>query len=249
MKKILFLVGYNFIFLISVYGQENTRNLNPLAEARFNFFKHTVLIFNEYLDTDNGSYNTTVARVLHPVGNRKWNLRADIPLVSTNTSSINKTGLGDISFGASYIPYVKNKTGIGIRGKITTNSAVNTSFGSGKWIFTPTFFLGNYLGNKKEFLLLSSFENQISFAGSNSRNKVNTTVLENTILYFFNKNWVGADVALRYNATIEGFQNSTFIEFGRKFTPDSMFYIHPSVGFGSKKAYNYGMELGLVVLF
>jgi hypothetical protein len=63
------------------------------------------------------------------------------------------------------------------------------------------------------------------------------------------KNWFGINTALRYNHTIEGFQNSAFIEFGRKFTPDSMFYIHPSIGYGGAKSYNYGYELGVLILF
>lgn len=249
MKKPSFFLFVSLFFFTAIQAQDTIKYANPLAEVRFNFFKQTVILFNEYLDTDNGSRNTTVARVLHPVGKRSWNLRAEIPLVSANTTAMNKTGLGDVSFGASYIPYAKNKMGMAIRGKITANSAVDTSFGSGKWIFTPTFFLGNYLGDKKKFLLLSSLESQLSFAGSSTRDKVNTTLLENTLLYFFEKNWVSVDVAFRYNATLEGYQNTAYVEFGRKFTPDSMFYIHPSVAFGSEKAYNYGMELGLVVLF
>jgi hypothetical protein len=28
-----------------------------------------------------------------------------------------------------------------------------------------------------------------------------------------------------------------------------MFYIHPSIGYGGKKSYNYGAELGVVILF
>jgi hypothetical protein len=249
MKKLQFTFLLSFLIICTLQAQDTIQHNNPLGEARFNYFKETILIFNEYLDTDSGSFNTTNLRFLHPVGNRAWNFRVDIPLISTNTTSANKTGLGDIALGVSYIPFLNHKKGIAIRAKITSNSASDPNFGSGKWVFTPTFFLGNYLGKEKKYLLLSSLENQMSFAGSSTRNKVNTTVLENTLLYFFGKNWFGTNVAFRYNATVEGFQNSSFIEYGRKITPDSMFYIHPSVAFGGAKSYNYGMELGVLILF
>lgn len=249
MKKSFFILVLFFTTLIAVRGQDTIKYSNPLTEVRFNFFKHSLILFNEYLDTDNGSFNTTNLRVLYPIGKRSWLLRVDVPLISTNTTSINKSGLGDIAVAASYIPYVKNKTGIAIRAKVTSNSANDPNFGTGKWVFTPTIIMGNYLGNHKKYLWLSSLENQMSFAGDSNRNKINTSVFENTLLYFLGKNWFGINTALRYNHTIDGFQNTAFIEFGRKFTDNDMFYIHPSVGYGGAKAYNYGLELGVLILF
>ncbi len=249
MKKTFYL----FLLIITVANPVNAQDTlqcaNPLAEVRFNFFKNSVILFNEYLDTDSGSFNTTNLRVLYPIGKKTFLLRVDVPLISANTFSINKSGLGDLAVSASYIPYVKNKTGIAIRAKITSNSANDPNFGTGKWVFTPTFFLGNYIGSHKKYLWLASLENQMSFAGDSNRNKVNTTVLDNTMLYFFGKNWLGANTAIRYNHTIDGFQNTAFIEFGRKFTANDMFYIHPSLGYGGEKAYNYGFELGVLILF
>lgn len=232
-----------------VQAQDTIKYANPLSEVRFNFFKNSVILFNEYLDTDAGSFNTTNLRVLYPIGQKTWLLRVDVPLVSTNTSSINKSGLGDIAIAASYIPYVKNKTGIAIRAKITSNSANDPNFGTGKWVFNPTLIYGNYLGNHKKYLWLATLENQMSFAGDSNRNKVNTTVFENTLLYFLGKNWFGINNAFRYNNTIDGYQNSAFIEYGRKFTGNDMFYIHPSIGYGGAKSYNYGVELGVVILY
>jgi hypothetical protein len=249
MKKTILLLAIVFIISFAAKAQDSIKYSNPLMEVRFNFFKKSVILFNEYLDTDSGSFNTTNFRVLYPIGKKTWLLRADVPLISTNTSSINKSGLGDLILAASYIPYVKNKTGIGLRAKVIANSASDANFGTGKWVFIPSITMGNYLGNKKKFLWLSLVENQISFAGDSERNDINTTVFENTFLYFLGKNWFGINTALRYNHTIEGFQNSAFIEFGRKFTPDSMFYIHPSIGYGGAKSYNYGYELGVLILF
>jgi hypothetical protein len=60
-------------------------------------------------------------------------LRVDLPLISTNTSSINQTGIGDIGVGLSYIPYMKYKTeGMAFPTKINSNSAVDPALGSGK---------------------------------------------------------------------------------------------------------------------
>lgn len=249
MNKLLFIVVFASRVTISVNAQDTIKYSNPLTEVRFNFFKHSVVLFNEYLDTDSGSFNTTNLRVLYPIGKKTFLLRVDVPLISANTSAINKSGLGDIAVAASYIPYVKNKTGIAIRAKVTSNSAIDSNFGSGKWVFTPTFIMGNYLGNHKKYLWLTLLENQMSFAGDSNRNKVNTSVIDNTVNYFLGKNWFGLNTAIRYNHTIGGFQNTAYIEFGRKFTDNDMFYIQPSIGYGGAKAYNYGIELGLVILF
>ncbi|QBN20560.1 lipid A phosphoethanolamine transferase [Flavobacterium nackdongense] len=246
MKLTLALV---FCTIFSAQSQDTIKYSNPLAEVRFNFFKNSVILFNEYLDTDAGSFNTTNFRLLYPIGKKTFLLRFDVPLISTNTPSVNKTGLGDLAVAASYIPYVKNKMGMAVRAKITSNSASDLNFGTGKWVFTPTFILGNYLGNHKKYLWFSAVEQQLSFAGDQNRNDINVSVFENTLLYFFGKNWFGIDTAIRYNYTIDGFQNTAFVEFGRKFSSDSMFYIHPSLGYGGAKSYNYGFELGVLILF
>jgi hypothetical protein len=109
MKKLYFVLVFVFIAIVSVNAQDAIKDNNPLTEVRFNLFKHSMTLFNEYLDTDNGSFNTTNLRVLYPIGNRYWLLRVDVPLISANTTSINKSGLGDIAVAASYVPYVRNK--------------------------------------------------------------------------------------------------------------------------------------------
>ncbi|MBX9808610.1 MAG: lipid A phosphoethanolamine transferase [Flavobacteriaceae bacterium] len=205
MKKSFFILIFVFTVPIAVNAQDTLKYANPLTEVRFNFFKHSVILFNEYLDTNSGSFNTTNLRVLYPIGNRSWLLRVDVPLISANTTSINKSCMGDLAVAASYIPYVKNITGIAIRAKTTSNSANDPNFGSGKWVFTPTLTMGNYLGNHKKYLWLTVLENQMSFAGDSNRNIVNTSVFENTLLYFLGKNWFGVNTAFRYNHTIDGF--------------------------------------------
>lgn len=39
------------------------------------------------------------------------------------------------------------------------------------------------------------------------------------------------------------------MEFGRKITPTNLVYVHPSVAFGGEKSYNFGMEVGILILF
>ena len=255
MKKLHFAFLASIFIVFSMQAQEDAeaeadlQNSSPFSEPRYNFFKKTILVFNEYLDTDSGSFNTLDLRLLLPIGNKTWQLRADVPLVSTNTASINKTGFGDLSFAASYIPYLTKKRGVGLRGRLFTNSASDPSFGSGKWVFAPTFFYGQYFDESKKFFWISNVEYQFSFAGSSNRNDISTTILDNSLIFNFGKNWVSGNVTFRYNAIAEGFNNSAYLEFGRKFTPDAMFYIHPSMGFGDKKSYNYGMELGLLIFY
>jgi hypothetical protein len=250
MKKIFFsAIVSSLLYIFPVKGQENTKEVNAFSEARFNYFKQTTIIFNEYLDTKSGSFNTTNFRLSTPIGNQAWNLRFDVPLISTNTTTVNKTGLGDLSFASSYIFFINKKRGMATRLKVTSNSSNNPAFGSGKWILSPALFWGTYIDKNKKLLLLSDAEYQFSVAGSNNRSDISTAIIENTLIYSFSKNWIGTNVAFRYNTIKEGFQNTVFFEFGRKFTSDSMFYIHPSIAFGSEKSYNYGLELGLVILF
>jgi hypothetical protein len=248
MKKLQLFFCISFLVTFSIKAQDTAESNSPFSEARYNYFLKTILLFNEYLDTDSGSFNTTQIRVLHPIGNKAWNLRFDLPLISTNTSSENKSGIGDIGVGVSYIPYFQRNNGVALRARVVANSAVDPSFGTGKWVFMPAVFYGKYLGNK-QFLWISSLEYQASFAGSNNRNDINTTVFENVVLWFFGRNWIAGDATFRYNNTLDGFQNNAFLELGRKITPTNLVYIHPSVAFGGKKTYNYGLEVGVLILF
>jgi hypothetical protein len=222
---------------------------NPLNVARVNFYKKTILAFNEYLDTDSGSFNTTDFRYTHPFKNRSWNFRADLPLVSGNTSNMNKTAIGDISFSLAHIPYLTNRRGVSIRARVTSNSSNTPEFGSGKWVFTPTVFYGQFLDKKGAILWTTYLENKFSFAGDSSRAKVNAMNFDNTVTYSFSKSWVSTELTIGYNAVSKQNPNSVALEYGTKFTPDTMLYFHPSIGLGSERGYNYGLEFGLVVLY
>ncbi|MBS7233672.1 lipid A phosphoethanolamine transferase [Flavobacterium psychroterrae] len=249
MKKLQLFYILSFIVTISAKAQDTLQTKkNPFTEARFHYYLKTILFFNEYLDTESGSFNTTQLRFLHPIANKAWNLRVDLPLISTNTSSVNKTGIGDIGVGISYIPYLDHSKGIAFRARIISNSASDPALGTGKWVFAPAVFYGAYIREKK-LLWIASLENQMSFAGSNNRNDINTTSFENYFMYIIGKNWIAADVAFRYNATNKGYPNNAFIEFGRKITSNNMGYIHPSFAFGNHKSYNYGIEVGILILF
>lgn len=250
MKKFIlyFCIFYFISFHIKAQVSDTTKSNNPFAEARYHYFLKTVILFNEYLDTDNGSYNTTQLRLLYPIGNKAWNLRFDVPLISANTNSVNKTGIGDIGAGISYIPFIKNNNGLAIRARVISNSAQDPNFGSGKWVFIPTVFYARYLKTKK-FLWISSLEYQASFAGQSDRSDISITAYENVVLYFFGRNWISADAAFRYNNTVKGFQNNAFLEYGRKISADDLIYIHPSYAFGGQKTYNFGLEIGILVLF
>ncbi|MFD1605875.1 lipid A phosphoethanolamine transferase [Flavobacterium artemisiae] len=200
------------------------------------------------MDTDNGSFNTTQVRVMLPIGNKAWNLRFDLPFISANTNSINKTAIGDVGMGISYIPYLQKNNGVAFRARVYANTAADPNFGTGKWVFMPAVVYGKYF-LKKKFLWLSTLEYQGSFAGADERSDISVTVFDNVFLHFFGKNWIASDVAFRYNTTLEAFQNNCYIEFGRKITPANLVYIHPSAGFGGGKTYNFGVEAGILVLF
>ncbi|KAF2334825.1 lipid A phosphoethanolamine transferase [Flavobacterium daemonense] len=249
MKKIYLLFIFVFLGIATSNAQgTEVEGKIPFTEPRFRYYLQTLLFYNEYLDTKNGSFNTTQARALIPIGSKAWNLRFDLPLVSANTNETNKTGLGDVGAGISYIPFMKNSQGIAVRARVYANSAVDPAFGSGKWVFMPAFFYGRYFNEKKD-LWISSFEYQQSFAGSSQRSDISIGVLESVLFHFFGKNWIAGDVALRYNSTIKGYQNNAYVEYGRKITPTNLVYIHPSVAFGGDKTYNYGIEGGVLILF
>lgn len=237
-------------FIINAQDKKDIRNQpNPFSEPRFTFFKETILLYNEFLDRGNGSFNTTNLRILKPIGTRAWNVRVDIPLISTNSNTSYTTGLGDISFASSYIPYLTERTGISTRLKISTPSAYNSSFGLGKWIVSPAFYFGTLIGDNKNLLYITDIEYQQSFAGSTQRPEIQTLVYDNILTYRFGKNWISGNVTFRYSFAFEGFQNSSFVEYGRKITPDALFYLHPSIAFGNERFYNYGMEVGMIILF
>lgn len=249
MKKYYLCYWFCCLCAFSVNAQDTIKEAkNPYTEARYHYYLKTILLFNEYLDTDTGSYNTTQLRFLHPIANKAWNLRVDLPLISTNTNSINKTGIGDIGVGVSYIPYLNHSKGIAFRARVISNSAVDPALGTGKWVFAPGIFYGAYFTEKK-VLWIASLENQSSFAGSDNRSDINTTALENYFMFILGKNWIAVDAAFRYNATNKGFPNNAFVEFGRKITKNDMAYIHPSAAFGGHKTYNFGIEVGMLILF
>ena len=248
-KNYLFFLLYFSISFSSKAQDTAEASKNVYTEARYHYYLKTILLFNEYLDTDAGSFNTTQIRFLHPITNKAWNLRFDLPVISTNSNSENQTGIGDIGAGISYIPYLNHKTGgVAFRARVISNSATDPARGSGKWVFAPAVFYGKYL-KKDKILWISSLENQLSFAGSNNRADINTTAIENYFMLIIGKNWIAADAAFRYNAINKGFQNNAFLEFGRKITTNDMAYIHPSVGFGSHKTYIFGIEAGMLILF
>jgi len=243
---------------ISTYAQEIGKKkslyelkdeINPLNFARVNFYKNTLVFYNEYLDTESGSINTTDFRYTHPFKNRSWNFRTDIPLISGNTSSENKTAIGDISFSIAHIPYLTNKRGVSFRARITTNSSNNKDFGTGKWVFTPTVFYGQYLNKKGSVLWTTYLENKFSFAGSSNRANINAFALNNSINYSFSKSWISSDITVGYNQISEKKPIAIAFEYGTKFTPDTMLYFHPSFGIGSERQYNHGIEFGLVILY
>jgi hypothetical protein len=246
MKKQLIFIS--LLISTAINAQGTIESNSPYSALRYHYFVNTLLFFNEYLDTDNGSFNTTQLRVLLPIGSKAWNVRFDVPLISASTNSENKTGLGDLGAGISYIPYRDKNNAFAFRAKVSANSAVDPNFGSGKWVIMPAVFFSAYLKEKK-LLWITYIEYQASFAGSSQRSDVSVIVNEHTLLYFFGKNWISGDVAVRYNTVLDGFQNNAFLEFGRKITPDNLIYIHPSAAFGGKKTYNYGIEAGILILF
>ncbi|MEL1254733.1 lipid A phosphoethanolamine transferase [Flavobacterium sp. DGU38] len=249
MKNTLTFLLLSFIFCTSLKAQDTiVQKKNIYTEARYHYYLKTILLFNEYLDTDKGSFNTTQLRFLHPIASKAWNLRVDLPLVSTNTNSDNKTGIGDIGAGLSYIPYMKYKDeGIAFRARVISNSAADPAIGTGKWVFSPAFFFGKYFTHN--ILWITSLENQISFAGSKNRNDINLTTFENYFMYIFGSHWIAGDVAFRYNAINKGYPNNAYLEFGKRITKNDIAYIHPSVAFGNHKTYNFGLEVGMLILF
>ncbi len=62
MKPILFIILFTISVSFSAFAQIDENQSNPFKAGRVNYFKHTIIFFNEYLDTENGSCNTTNVR-------------------------------------------------------------------------------------------------------------------------------------------------------------------------------------------
>lgn len=103
MKTTVFQIFAFLIWTIPMNAQEIISR-SFLTEPRFNFFRKTVLIYNEYLNSNGSTYNTTNLRILHPFGNKALNFRFDLPIISTNSPELSgQTGLGDIDLSIAYI--------------------------------------------------------------------------------------------------------------------------------------------------
>lgn len=202
------------LFYNVLMAQESDTLKKVFDAPKYNFFSRAIVVFNEYLDTDSGFYNTTDIKFLLPVGNKAWNLRLDVPIVSTNITGENKTGLGDLAASMAYLPVLTDHNGLCVRARLIGNTASNPAFGSGKWIFIPTLFYGHFFDDAKKWLLISILEYQVSFAGDKTRNNISTTIFENVLYFNFGKNWAAADVAFRHNAATDKFHNNAYLEFG-----------------------------------
>ena len=244
------------IFLFFPYFLKSQDDLNEkinedsaVIKTKYNYFHNTFIFFNEYLDTPNGSFNTTEARVEFPVFNKAWDMRFEVPLVSAENSTKNKTGLGDISAVLTYLPFfVKDKHAIFVRTKITSNSASDKNFGYGKWIIRPAIFYQKPFGKNNQFLWISSIEYRRSVFGQKNRDKVERLSFENLIQYSFSKYWVSANFNLYRNIFLSHFENTAFTEFGVNLSKFSL-YVHPSIGLGNHQFYNYGLEFGIFTKF
>lgn len=249
-KLFLILFSFSPYFFKSQDDLNEKRNeYSTVIKTKYNYFYNTFIFFNEYLDTPNGSFNTTQARVNFPFFNKSWEMRFDIPLVSGENSTKNKTGLGDISAVLTYLPFfIKDKHIIFIRTKISSNSASDKNFGYGKWIITPGISYQKTFGGKNQFLWISSIEYKRSIFGEKNRNKVEKFSYENLIQYSFSKYWVSADFNLYRNIYSNSFENTFFTEFGINLSKFSL-YVHPSIGTGHTRFYNYGLEFGILAKF
>ncbi|WP_414000280.1 lipid A phosphoethanolamine transferase [Flavobacterium sp. W1B] len=249
MKATVFF-AFVLLFLATRMNAQETASQNMLTEPRFNFYKRTLITYNEYLNTNAGFFNTTNFRLLYPFGNKALNFRLDLPIVTSNVSNLgNQTGIGDIDFSIAYIPKLNDKIGYAIRGKIIIPTATESAFGGGKWVFIASGFLGHYWDSKKKWFSITTLEHQFSFAGQQASPPVNTILFENVIYYSFKKNWIGADATIRYSFELKGYRNIFAIEYGYKISPRFNTYIHPSIGFGSQKSYNNGIEIGTLIYF
>lgn len=253
LKKIINLFLFFFLFPFFVKSQDDLNEKinedSTVIKTKYNYFHNTFIFFNEYLDTPNGSFNTSQARAAFSVFNKSWEMRFDIPLVSGESSTKNKTGLGDISAVLTYIPFfVKDKHVFFIRAKISSNSASEKNFGYGKWVITPGISYQKTFGMKNQFLWIGSIEYKRSIFGQKNRNKVEKFSFENLIQYYFSKYWLSIDFNLYRNIFSNCFENTTFTEFGINLSKLSL-YIHPSIGMGHTRFYNYGLEIGILAKF
>lgn len=250
-KKInLFLILFFFFPFFFKSQDDLNEKINEdstVIKTKYNYFHNTFIFFNEYLDTPNGSFNTTQARVNFPVFNKAWDMRFDLPLVSGESSTKNKTGLGDISAALTYLPFfVKDKHAIFVRVKVSSNSASDKNFGYGKWIITPGILYQKTFGGRNQFFWISSIEYKRSIFGQKNKNKVETFSFENLIQYSFSKYWLSANYNLYRNIFSKRFENKVFTEFGVNLSKFSL-YVHPSIGLGRHRSYNHGLEFGILV--
>ncbi|MFV0237984.1 MAG: hypothetical protein ACK5HU_05575 [Flavobacteriales bacterium] len=239
MRTIFYLIFISLTYT-SLVGQQNDSLM--LLDPKYTFFKHNVVMFNEYLDEEGKGKNTTNLRYTSPVGKGNWNIRVDIPVVSSELSG--KNGLGNLSASFTYIPFMTKNIGYWVRGRVFSPTASPSELGSGKWLFSPTVGFGKKFD--KNLTYLASYEHRFSFAGSSNQNDYHTGIIDTSLIFGVEKYWFSFNPNIFVNYENNA-QVSTFMAFeiGRRLVSEVDFYISPSFGIGDSKPHDFGLEFGL----
>ncbi|APD06635.1 hypothetical protein UJ101_01107 [Flavobacteriaceae bacterium UJ101] len=240
MKTVIYLI---FIGLISINLTGQLNDSLKLLGPKYTFFRHNVIMFNEYLDINEKGYNTTQIRYKTPIGKGHWNVRVDVPVVSDESSG--KNGLGDLYASVAYIPYMTKKIGYWIRGRVFAPTASSSGLGYGKWLFSPTVGIGKTFS--KNFTYLLSYEHRFSFAGQSDRSDYHRGIIDTSLIFSPKNFWFSFNPNLFFDYE-NNVRTSAFaaFEIGRQLSTGFDFYIRPSFGIGDYRPYNTGFEFGLV---
>ncbi len=222
-----------------VKAQEDTIKLKGL---KYNYFNHNALVFNEYLSINGKGYNTTNFRYKTPLLKGNWIYRVDVPIVSSEFTGTN--GLGDIYTSLSYMPYLDEKQGYWIRGRLFIPTATDARLGMGKWSFSPTIGYGRKFSKTISFL--ASYEQRFSFAGDSDRTDLNMGILDTSLNFSKNNYWVSLNPSANYDFNTSHLRSfNVALEMGRSVSKTSSLYVRPSTAIGDTRYYDFGIEFGI----
>ena len=223
----------------------------PAAAKNPTFLFRSVSVSEEWDHLTGSDTLTTSFGYVEPFRNASTALGFSVPFEKKTTDS---SGLqpGDMTFKGQWIPFETAHNGVLTTITLTVPTG-DKSVGSGKWSWTPSVAGAHFWGPR--FLLAQFVQQQISFAGQASRERINRTDLDLYGVYSSRslRWWINSDLNLRIDEAHQNHTSSTFtISYGRglhKIMGGTLnAAVQAGAGVGSSRPYNNTVLISLSVV-
>ena len=147
-------------------------------------------------------------------------LRWDFPVVTANTPSRTKTGLGDLYFQGLFFPRLRKTFILAAGTAFVFPTATDDLLGNGKWQFAPL-VVPIWLFPKQKGYFLTKVQDFISFAGGDDRPDIHFLLITPTMLWRISgRSWILFDTEALTDWKKGNRTNfKSGLQLGRMFTP------------------------------